>query len=47
LLGDMRVLRALEPANGVPPEIIRPIVCAAAWRRRRAIVCAHAMYWGK
>ncbi len=40
LLSDMRVVKALRAADGVPPAVIRRAIARNAWQRRRAIVCA-------
>ena len=51
LLLDMRVLRTLDPKQfpkyaPIPSgDVIMNAINAAAWRRRRAAVCAFAAYW--
>ena len=51
LLLDMRVLRILHPkqfpkhARMPTMDVIMTAISTAAWRRRRAAVCAFATYW--
>ena len=45
LLSDMRVVKALRKADGVPPAVIKRAIVRNAWERRKAIVCARVLYW--
>ena len=45
LLSDMRVVKALRKADGVPPAVIKRAIARNAWERRKAIVCARVLYW--
>ncbi len=45
LLSDMRVVKALQKEDGVPPAVIKRAIARNAWKRRKAIVCARVLYW--
>ena len=45
LLSNMRVVKALRTADGVPPAVIKRAIARSAWQRRKAIVCARVLYW--
>ena len=45
LLSNMRVVKALRTAEGVPSAIIKRAIACNAWERRKTIVCARVAYW--